>query len=125
MEQETGTMAGQAFDAKQSLKSIESNYGPQIAREVVQIFIADYPAKLKKLKAAIEDGNNDIIRFVAHDIKSGCLSMGVEPMSILCEKIEREGSQMPKEDLLGLSTKLSGHYDKISKEFANYLSLQH
>ena len=29
------------FDAIQSVKSIETNYGPQVAREVVQIFIAD------------------------------------------------------------------------------------
>jgi HPt (histidine-containing phosphotransfer) domain-containing protein len=115
----------QTFDAKESLKSIENNYGPQIAREVVQIFIADYPGKIKKLKTAIEEGNKDTIRFVAHDIKSGCLSMGLQPMSSLCEKIEREGAQMPKEDLNDLSSKLSDHYQKISKEFGSYLSLQH
>lgn len=113
------------FDANQSIKSIESNYGPQIAREVVQIFVNDYPGKIKKLKKAIEEGNAEIIRFVAHDIKSGCLSMGIEPMSSLCEKIEREGPQMPKETLSELSTQLGDQYLSISKVYGHYLNLQH
>lgn len=118
-------MEMQQFDAVQSLKSIESNYGPQIAREVVQIFIADYPKKLEKLKVAIEEGKPETIRFVAHDIKSGCLSMGIQPMSVLCEKIERENSQLPKEELNRLSAELEEQYQRISKDYGNYLNLKH
>lgn len=113
------------FDAVQSIKSIESNYGQEIAREVVQIFIADYPGKIQKLQKAIQEDNKDTIRFVAHDIKSGCLSMGIQPMSSLCEKIEREGSQLPKEELVSLSSKLQNYYDEISRDYGKYLKVQH
>src|SRR3989344_76287 len=94
------------FDAVQSLKSIETNYGPQVAREVVQIFINDYPGKIAKLKTAIDQGNFESIRFLAHDIKSGCLSMGVKPMSIVCETIERDGAKLSKEELVKLADQL-------------------
>lgn len=115
-------MEGQ-FDAIQSVKSIETNYGPQVAREVVQIFIADYPGKIAKLKSAIEEGNQDKIRFTAHDIKSGTLSMGVKPMSTICEEIERDGSKMSKERLQELATQLEKDYADISKSYGEYLNI--
>ncbi|WP_413287608.1 Hpt domain-containing protein [Bdellovibrio sp. HCB337] len=113
------------FDAVQSLKSIESNYGPQVAREVVQIFINDYPGKIAKLKAAINEGNFEGIRFQAHDIKSGCLSMGVKPMSSICETIEREGSKMSKEELSKLADRLESDYAEISQSYGDYLNIKH
>jgi HPt (histidine-containing phosphotransfer) domain-containing protein len=111
------------FDAIQSVKSIETNYGPQVAREVVQIFIADYPGKIAKLKAAIEQGNNEGIRFTAHDIKSGTLSMGIKPMSTVCEEIEREGAKMSKEKLAELAGQLEKDYANISKSYGEYLNI--
>lgn len=113
------------FDAVQSLKSIESNYGPQVAREVVQIFINDYPGKIAKLKTAIDQENFEGIRFLAHDIKSGCLSMGVKPMSSICETIEREGSKMSKDELVKLANQLEQDYGEISRTYGDYLNLTH
>lgn len=113
------------FDAIQSVKSIETNYGPQVAREVVQIFIADYPGKIAKLKAAIEQGDLEGIRFTAHDIKSGTLSMGIKPMSGICEMIERDGAKMSKEKLEELAQQLQASYTEISRSYGDYLNLQH
>lgn len=114
-----------SFDAIQSIKSIENNYGPQVAREVVQIFINDYPAKIQKLRKAIEEGNAESIRFVAHDIKSGCLSMGIKPMSSICETIEREGANLSKDELQSLSNQLESDYSHISQEYGSYLNIHH
>jgi len=113
------------FDAVQSVKSIESNYGPQVAREVVQIFINDYPGKIAKLKTAIEQGNIESIRFLAHDIKSGCLSMGVKPMSAICETIERDGSKLSKDELQNLASQLEVDYSDISRAYGEYLNITH
>jgi len=113
------------FDAVQSLKSIESNYGPQVAREVVQIFISDYPGKIAKLKSAIEQDNFESIRFQAHDIKSGCLSMGLKPMSSICETIERDGMKMSREELQKMADRLETDYTEISRSYGDYLNLKH
>lgn len=115
-------MEGQ-FDAIQSVKSIETNYGPQVAREVVQIFIADYPGKIAKLKNAIEEGNQEKIRFTAHDIKSGTLSMGIKPMSTVCEEIERDSAKMSRERLQELAGQLEMDYSSISKSYGEYLNI--
>ncbi|HEY8270232.1 MAG TPA: Hpt domain-containing protein [Pseudobdellovibrionaceae bacterium] len=112
------------FDAVQSIKSIESNYGPQVAREVVQIFINDYPEKLTKLKAAVDQGDIATIRFIAHDIKSGSLSMGIKPMSNICEILERDSSKMNKEELKELSERLAADYFQISKSYGDYLNIK-
>jgi len=117
-------MEGQ-FDAIQSVKSIETNYGPQVAREVVQIFLSDYPGKIAKLKTAIEQGNAEGIRFTAHDIKSGTLSMGIKPMSTVCETIERDGSKMDREKLQQLAQQLENDYNEISRSYGEYLNIQH
>jgi HPt (histidine-containing phosphotransfer) domain-containing protein len=111
------------FNAVESLKSIENNYGPEVTREVVQIFIKDYPAKIQKLKHVIEQGNLEAIRFQAHDIKSGCLSMGVKPMSEICEKIERDTAKFSKEDLVAMTETLETDYNQISKDFSQYLGV--
>lgn len=111
------------FDAIQSVKSIETNYGPQVAREVVQIFINDYPGKIAKLKTAIDQGNFDSIRFTAHDIKSGTLSMGIKPMSSVCETIERDGAKMSKESLQELAKQLENDYAQISRSYGDYLNI--
>lgn len=113
------------FDAVESLKSIENNYGPQVAREVVQIFITDYPAKIQKLREAISQGNLETIRFQAHDIKSGCLSMGIKPMSNICEVIERDAAKLTSEELKTMTDTLEADYYHISKDYGNYLNLRH
>jgi HPt (histidine-containing phosphotransfer) domain-containing protein len=113
------------FDAVQSIKSIESNYGPQVAREVVQIFIDDYPGKIAKLNIAIDECNMESIRFIVHDIKSGCLSMGIRPMSSVCELIEREASKLSKEELKELSERLAADYSRISQSYGDYLNIKH
>lgn len=113
------------FDAIQNMKTIESNYGPQVAREVVQIFLSDYPAKLAKLKDAIDQGNFEGLRFTAHDIKSGTLSMGIRPISSICEIIEREGASLGKEKLQTLFHQLETDYWRISKIYGEYLNLTH
>lgn len=114
-----------SFDAIQSVKSIETNYGPQVAREVVQIFINDYPAKIAKLKFAIDQGNLETIRFTAHDIKSGTLSMGIKPMSNVCEVIERDAERLGKEKLQEMARQLETDYTGISKSYGEYLNLHH
>lgn len=113
------------FDSVQSLKAIESNYGPQVAREVVQIFINDYPQKITKLKNAIEQGDAQSIRFSAHDIKSGCLSMGIKPMSALCEKIEHDSATLSKDQMKKMADQLENEYLRISSEYGAYLNLKH
>lgn len=114
-----------SFSAVESLKAIESNYGPEVAREVVQIFIKDYSAKIQKLRQSIEHGELEKIRFSAHDIKSGCLSMGVKPMSELCEKIERDGAKMSKDELKEMTDSLESNYNQISQEYGQYYNLTH
>ena len=113
------------FNAVESIKAIESNYGPDVAREVVQIFMNDYSAKIQKLRQSIEQGELEKIRFSAHDIKSGCLSMGVKPMSELCEKIERDGAKLSKEELKQMTDSLESNYNQISREYGQYYNLTH
>lgn len=114
-----------SFDAVESIKAIETNYGPEVAREVVQIFMTDYSAKIQKLRQSIEAGVIEKIRFSAHDIKSGCLSLGVKPMSELCEKIEREGAKLSKEELKHMTDNLESNYNQISREYGQYYNLNH
>ncbi len=113
------------FDSAKSIKSIVDTYGPEVAREVVQIFVTDYASKLQKLKNGIEEGNVEIIRFQAHDIKSGCLSMGVKPMSDICEKIERHSESLSREQLKEMSVDLEKYYTEISREYGSYLNRTH
>lgn len=113
------------FDAVKSIKSIEETYGPQVAREVVQIFVTDYVSKIQKLREGVEKGNIETIRFQAHDIKSGCLSMGVKPLSDICERIERDSEHLGREELKEMTARLEREYNLISRQYGDYLNIIH
>lgn len=113
------------FDVKENLNSMEKAYGVKVAREVVQIFLVDYKSKLQNLRQGIDEENSESIRFQAHNIKSGCLSMGLKPMSDLCEKIEHENENLSRHELKSLFESLEDQYKRISCEFERYLNLTH
>ncbi|RYZ89053.1 MAG: Hpt domain-containing protein [Proteobacteria bacterium] len=113
------------FDAVASIETIEKNYGPEVTREVVQIFLTAYTAKIEKLRSAIISGEVEKIRFTAHDIKSGCLSMGAKPMSAICQTIEKEGTKFSKQELLEMTDTLKQEYATISETYKAYLQRDH
>lgn len=113
------------FDVKENLNSMEKAYGVKVAREVVQIFLVDYKSKLQNLRQGIEDENTELIRFQAHNIKSGCLSMGLKPMSDLCEKIEYESERFSRNELNSMFQSLEDQYKRFSCDFEQYLNLTH
>lgn len=111
------------FDPIQSLQTLERDYGPQVTKEVVQIFIMDYPGKIRTLKDSITTGQMDRTLFMAHNIRSGCLSLGLSPMTELCEAIETKGKTLSTEKLFHLSNELENNFQKISRAFKDHFKI--
>lgn len=115
--------AKKEFDPIQSVQTLERDYGPQVIREVVQIFIQDYPEKISTLKSAITSGEMERTLFMAHNIRSGCLSLGLVPMTELCEMIESKGKTLSMEKLFHLSNELDVNFQRISQAFKDHFKI--
>ncbi|KFB75259.1 MAG: response regulator [Candidatus Accumulibacter phosphatis] len=84
---------GQAINPR-ALDIIRQIPGADDARlldTVIRAFLADTPARLAKLHAAIATGDADGLRKTAYGLTSSCTHVGAEYLAALCKELERIG----------------------------------
>jgi two-component system, sensor histidine kinase and response regulator len=61
---------------------------PEIAGELLDLFLTSTPPLLDELRAAAAAGDSTALRRVAHKLKGGCQNVGAVGMATLCRAIE-------------------------------------
>jgi HPt (histidine-containing phosphotransfer) domain-containing protein len=62
-----------------------------LLREIVSLFLADYPRRLGELKDAVTRGDSDAVSSVAHSIKGSVGSLAAQPCYEAAQRLERMG----------------------------------
>ncbi len=70
------------------LKKLQIPGKPDIASELIDIFLCDTPPKLEELKGCIDRLDPAALRFAAHGLKSSCANIGAVTASIMCREME-------------------------------------
>jgi HPt (histidine-containing phosphotransfer) domain-containing protein len=65
--------------------------GADFVTEIVDLFVADVPPRLTRLRDAVTTRVADAIRREAHGLKGSALGVGAVRMADICEAIEHEG----------------------------------
>ncbi len=84
---------GQAINPR-ALEIIRQIPGADAARlldTVIRAFLADTPARLAQLHAAIATGDANSLRKAAYGLTSSCAHVGAEHLAALCKELERIG----------------------------------
>ena len=59
-----------------------------LSQDVIDVFLADTPAQLEKLRTLLADEDMEGVRSVAHYLKGSAMYLGLERMRELCQGIE-------------------------------------
>ena len=84
------------------LAYVEATTGPGAVSEMVEIYVADLPDRISRLKAALAWSDWPLFSRLAHDLKSNSATLGVPALRELGETLEHQsanGSEVMPESL--------------------------
>ena len=67
--------------------------GEALVAEMIELFLFDAPARLGKLRAALEEQDPGGVAAAAHSFRSSCGNLGAERCRAACERIELAAAQ--------------------------------
>jgi len=74
-------------------------YDKKLIREVIDIFIRDYPQKISTLRKSVEEKDFPELDIIAHTLKSNCAIFGDMESKELALKLELMGKNHVDEDM--------------------------
>lgn len=65
----------------------------ELLREVAEIYLAEYPPLLDKIRSAVSTRDGDALQRSAHTLKGSLAILGAEPAAALALSLESQGRQ--------------------------------
>jgi len=84
---EAGPAAGAPVAADQSLRVLEAQGGPEVALEVVDLFLQTTPQRLEEMRGALRFEDARSLEVAAHSLKGAAAQLGARGMADLCSQI--------------------------------------
>jgi len=103
------------FDKNALLKAFDDDW--EFLREVIDIFIADYPDMLKSIKASIESDDAPGLQQTAHALKGMLGNFQVDSSAQKAYLLEKMGSDGKLEDAANIYQQLAADLDSLERMF--------
>jgi two-component system sensor histidine kinase/response regulator len=84
-------MIDPVVERKELLASLDNN--TQLLKEVIGVFLADYPGKLAELRAAVATRNSDQVASGSHALRGSISIFGAKNAVEAAQKLESMGGQ--------------------------------
>jgi CheY-like chemotaxis protein/CHASE3 domain sensor protein len=84
-----GLESSDEFAALGELRSMQRGEEPDIVTELIDMFLADTPARLETLRHAIQRADPQALEQAGHSLKGSCAMIGARRMTDLCAQLER------------------------------------
>jgi HPt (histidine-containing phosphotransfer) domain-containing protein len=88
---------------------------PDVLDEVLRLFRDDVGGRLQRLDAAVEAGDFEGVKRIAHSIKGSAGNIGARALHIVCRQVEEAGRER---NLDGVRSALSGVHAEIDRTLA-------
>lgn len=108
-------------DTLSSIREMDDPEDPELLRTLVQMFKSGTPNKLASLDAAASIRDLSEMAAVAHNLKSGSLSIGVQYFAHLCALIENHARAENYEQAIIPLPKLVSAYEEACRELDSLL----
>jgi HPt (histidine-containing phosphotransfer) domain-containing protein len=89
---------------------------PNFVRDLVARFVADAALLLTTLRSAAGDADAERLREAAHALKGSSRNLGANPLSALCEDLERDAAAGKLEGSVELVSKVAAELAKAQRE---------
>ena len=97
----------------ESLRDLSESGQPDLVTELVDLFIADVPPRLKKIEAGAASGDAAAVYAQAHTIKGSAGNLGAKAMAALCLAIERPAKAGRLTGTEGPIRELLAEYERV------------
>jgi signal transduction histidine kinase/DNA-binding response OmpR family regulator/HPt (histidine-containing phosphotransfer) domain-containing protein len=77
--------------ALDKIRALSRERGDALVQKVIAAYVDDTPQQLRTLRSAIDGLDTDIVRRVAHTLKSASANVGAEALAALCKEMEHLG----------------------------------
>ena len=103
------------FDKNALLKAFDDDW--EFLKEVIDMFIADYPDMLKNIQEAIDSNDAPGLQRTAHALKGMLGNFQVESSAQKAYILEKMGSDGKLEDAASIYNQLSAELDSLERMF--------
>jgi len=86
---------------------------PSVLGKVIGLYLDSAPALLQQLRAAVEAGDGEALRQVAHSLKSSSANLGATQLAACCKELEQRGRDWCLEGVAALLAEVDGHYGRV------------
>lgn len=93
--------------------------------ELLETFIQTLPEETTFIKSAHENHDWKKVEFVAHKIKGGCFSLGLDRLAIACQFLERYAKTGQNDKLEKLYEQMLGTIDTTLPEVTKWVKTHH
>lgn len=93
-------------------------FDKEIVLEIINIFIDEYPERMKSIKENIEQKDFDQLRFNAHSLKGVVANFIAPEVQSLARSLEMKGTNKELQDTDALYSELKGKADVMVEELA-------
>jgi HPt (histidine-containing phosphotransfer) domain-containing protein len=73
---------------------------PDFLRRLFEVFMSDEPLRVTKIAEAINAGDLDVVRYLAHSLKGAAATLGMERVRDACRTLEMAAKDGETEHLL-------------------------
>lgn len=84
------------------LRELGGDDEPDLLEELVEVFLADAPGRIRDMRAAIDRGDLELLERAAHTLKSSAANLGALVLSEHARQLEtavRAGASVPLDEL--------------------------
>jgi two-component system, sensor histidine kinase and response regulator len=109
----------QAFDPDALARCTDND--PQLAREVCDIFVEQSQTMLDTLRVAVQDGDSESLRSVAHSLKGAAGCVGAEQVRALALELEIMGKTAATDEAKSKFAELESAIHEVNGAIAAFL----
>ena len=102
-----------AINAEELLSAFDNDL--TLLREIIELFIADYPPLMSKIESAIENHDGDLLRRTSHDLKGMLKNFQAEPAAEQSFSLEKMGEENQFEGGKGIFRSLAKELEQLEK----------
>ena len=104
-----------------SLRELTAPGEPDVLADVLQLFLEEFPKKLRTLQAAMEAGDAEQVARAAHSLKGSSGNIGASSMLDICGRIDDFARAGDLEKLTPLVGQLTDEYHRVELEIKQLL----
>ncbi len=106
----------------ESLRQLTPPGEPDVLAEVLQLFVADVPARIERLRAAWQAGDAVAVQRAAHSLKGSAGNIGATQLLAVCGRLDEQGRSGDLSALAPLVASLDAEYGRVESEIQRLIN---